>query len=1003
MKESIFLLVFLLVQSDLFSQVSFHPDKTDPALIAAIAERPDDFHPVYILLEDHLDMVAMNNAFNKQNTSLEDRSVIAINALKSKAAATQGPLLNWLGRSEGVVKESVQSFWITNVIYAEIRGEAVHQLGQREDVGQIELVVPPRVETTSNRKKVPARPAGSVGGHEPGHNVIHAPEMWALGYSGAGRKILVIDSGVDGQHPALKDNYHGNFVPGSQTWYAPASVPEPADCFTIDHGTNVAGIAVGLDRVTHDTIGVAYNSTWMGAMAISHDDCNNVVNVVNVFQWAMDPDGNPATIDDRPDVINDSWGSVSVIADPLYCYATIPLIINSLEAAGIGVIAGAGNEGVSNPPSIIFPAYANFSLVDAFAVGAIDGNNPNLPLASFSSQGPSICGDTGSLLIKPEVVAPGVNIRTSTSFGYIVVSGTSMSAPLASGAFLLLKEAFPSLTGEQIKLGLYYGASDLGPPGEDNKFGMGVVDVMGAYNYLISQGNTPATPALDKDAMLLSAEPNGQGLCDSVAVPELVIRNSGRTTFTTLEIAYQISNGTSGTYTWTGSLAPGLSQTIQMPMLSLEKGYYSIKYVISKVDGIKDRLIFGNLNACSFALLGDEKPISPSPVNICYASKGLLTASSPSPDVILKWYDTQGSANVLGEGPNFMTILLTVNRDYYVGAVTEFNLGLENKDVGSGTFLPQTTNYLTFDVNYPVLLNSVKVYASVAGTRTIQVKNSSGTVIGSKTVSVTPQISGGERIDLNISLAPGKGYRMELDGSLAFLHANTSGFTFPMDFRGMISITGSNNGLYNYFYDWELEYKSPCGRTRVQTIVSNGSATAGFTSSDTVIDISNAAQVHFTNTSTGAARYLWSFGDGTTSTQVNPSHHYYTAGFYQVGLAAISSDSCSDAVAMNIHVTGVYPYNVGIEEDIEEFGKVSIYPNPGTGLYNLVLDLNRKHEAEIEIFDQVGKKITFLEKNEYQRNHLLLDISGYSSGIYYLKIRTLDQTIVKKLIKIARL
>ena len=59
--------------------------------------------------------------------------------------------------------------------------------------------------------------------------------------------------------------------------------------------------------------------------------------------------------------------------------------------------------------------------------------------------------------------------------------GTSMASPHAAGALLLLKEAFPTLTGEQFKLALYNTASDLGDPGEDNKFGMGMIDVFSRF------------------------------------------------------------------------------------------------------------------------------------------------------------------------------------------------------------------------------------------------------------------------------------------------------------------------------------------------------------------------------------------------------------------------------------------------------------------------------------------------------------------------------------------
>ncbi|MEZ4826191.1 MAG: S8 family serine peptidase [Bacteroidia bacterium] len=990
-------LILLLTQASLFSQTTLNADKTDHALIAAMEKNPGDFHPVYILLEDHLDMIAMNENFNKLKTSLEDRSVIVINALQAKAASTQGPLLDFLNTSEGVVKSSVESFWIANLIYAEVNSEIVRQLSQRADVQLMELVVPPQAEEMKNMKMLPARPVNSVGGHENGHNVINAPAMWAMGYTGAGRKVLVIDTGVDGNHPALKYNFWGNFVPTSHAWYAISSKPNPVDCTTSSHGSHVAGIAVGLDRITHDTIGVAFNAAWMGAAALNDaPSCTSTASTISAMQWAINPDGNAATITDRPDVVNNSWGGdTASTMNPALCTGATQLAVNSLEAAGIAVITSAGNLGELGTSSLTSPGYSNYTLVNSFAVGAINGFIPSHPRASFSAQGPSICGGTGSLLIKPEVVAPGVNIRSSVIGGYAQYEGTSMSSPMTSGAFLLLKEAFPTLTGEQIKLALYYSAVDLGTPGEDNQYGNGLIDVLAAYNYLVNQGNTPVQPSLDKDAMLVSVEQQGDGICDSTVIPEILVRNTGKTAFTSLEITYELSDGTAGTYTWTGSLNPGQSATIQLPMIALDKGYYNISVEIKKVDGVDDPVFVDNHGTGAFALLGDDSPVS-NPINVCNGSEGMLTATSPSSDVTFKWYESPTSTTSVGEGSNFITPPLTGNKSYYVAAVTEFNLGMANKDLGAGFFVQQNNNYLTFDVKYPVFLKSVKVYAGAAGSRTFQLKTSNGAIYGSRVVAL---VAGEQRVELNFPIVVGEGYQLALGGTTGNLYSNASGYTFPMDYNGVVSITGSNNSLYHHFYDWELDYESPCGRTFTFATVANGNVVAGFTASDTTVDITDGSSVKFTNTSTSAASYLWSFGDGTTSTEANPSHNYYAPGDYQVGLSAISSGFCMDAVAMTIHVTGTYPYNVGIEDDMYSFGRVSVFPNPGSGLFNLVFELNQRYEAEIGVYDQLGKRVLSLDKNDYQNDRLQLDLSGQSNGIYYLRIGVNGQSLVKKLIK----
>ena len=84
----------------------------------------------------------------------------------------------------------------------------------------------------------------------------------------------------------------------------------------------------------------------------------------------------------------------------------------------------------------------------------------------------------GADSIKPEVVAPGVTIRTtSNGDAFANVQGTSFSAPYVAGLFLLLKEAFPTLSGEEIKLAIYNSATDLGILGEDDFYGNGLVKI----------------------------------------------------------------------------------------------------------------------------------------------------------------------------------------------------------------------------------------------------------------------------------------------------------------------------------------------------------------------------------------------------------------------------------------------------------------------------------------------------------------------------------------------
>ena len=167
-------------------------------------------------------------------------------------------------------------------------------------------------------------------------------------------------------------------------------------------------------------------------------------------------------------------------------------------AAGIAVVFAAGNTGPGGATSI---SPANNS--GAIAVGAVDDLNVIDPT---SARGPSTC----DARVYPDVVAPGDTIKTSDlSFGgfpfYVSATGTSFSAPHASGVLALLRSAFPNATLAQLKSALTGSAADLGAVGPDNVYGNGLVDAAAAY---ASLGAPCIRPQVDFTAVPFPAAAN---------------------------------------------------------------------------------------------------------------------------------------------------------------------------------------------------------------------------------------------------------------------------------------------------------------------------------------------------------------------------------------------------------------------------------------------------------------------------------------------------------------
>ena len=167
---------------------------------------------------------------------------------------------------------------------------------------------------------------------------------WAS--DGAGALIGSLDTGVDGNHPALRARWRGNHAPVERVLAATCWAPTPT--FPNDgnsHGTHTTGTMTGL--APDDTIGVAPGrrvdrratpSTRAPTPGFDND-------IIDAFQWFTDPDGNPGTLDDVPDVVQNSWGVNEDFAGYVDCDSRWWAVIDNCEAAGVVVTWSAGNEG----------------------------------------------------------------------------------------------------------------------------------------------------------------------------------------------------------------------------------------------------------------------------------------------------------------------------------------------------------------------------------------------------------------------------------------------------------------------------------------------------------------------------------------------------------------------------------------------------------------------------------------------------------------------------------
>ncbi|MEE8418146.1 MAG: S8 family serine peptidase, partial [candidate division Zixibacteria bacterium] len=437
-----------------------------------------------ITMADQVDLGALKQELSARRADRREWHETVVLALQDNATANQADIISQLAdlANQGLVRD-YQGMWIGNVVLVTATPEALDILVQRDDILQINPDYEiENIEPVSRSDDDPSL----IASVENGLRAIRADEVWAMGYTGAGRLVSHLDTGVDGNHPALGDRWRGRDPRYANNpewaWFDSISHTQfPQDWGS--HGTHTMGTICGLGESTGDTIGVAFGAEWISAGVIDRQSIPRTVgDAIGAFQWIADPDGDPGTVWDVPDACSNSWGLTTGHGYP-HCDEVFWVVLDGCEAAGVFVVFAAGNEG-SGPRSLRNPATRASTDIQSFAIGALDGNNPNLPIAGFSSRGPTECTPDGRDTIKPEVSAPGVNVRSSVPGGGYAGgwSGTSMACPHVAGVVALMREANPNLTTDQIGEIMMETAFDLGQEGEDNAYGWGIVD---AYEAVI--------------------------------------------------------------------------------------------------------------------------------------------------------------------------------------------------------------------------------------------------------------------------------------------------------------------------------------------------------------------------------------------------------------------------------------------------------------------------------------------------------------------------------------
>ncbi len=275
---------------------------------------------------------------------------------------------------------------------------------------------------------------------------MKANEAYASGITGSGVKIGALDSGFDPNHPeAFKDRYHAVTASGTYVDGSPFSTTGALNPNNDSHGTHVTG-TMGAARDGVGMHGVAYNAQ----IYVGNTNANDS------FLFGPTPDPKyfkavySALVDSGVRAINNSWGSqpkdvsYQTLGDLHAAYAQHYNRNTWLDAAadvakaGVINVFSAGNSGYANASVRSALPYFQPELEGHWlAVSGLDKAN---------NQKYNQCGIAKYWCIS----TPGALINsTIPDGGYGVKSGTSMSAPHATGALALVMERYPYLNNEQ--------------------------------------------------------------------------------------------------------------------------------------------------------------------------------------------------------------------------------------------------------------------------------------------------------------------------------------------------------------------------------------------------------------------------------------------------------------------------------------------------------------------------------------------------------------------------
>jgi len=487
MRFKLGILISVLLITSGFSALYANQDILTPQLQQKLQETTqDELIPVNIVMKEQYDPQSLL----QQSTffPLSERRGFVIQELQSFSDIHQQDLLYDLQNfSYNDIVQDIQPLWISNVISCKATSEVIYDLTQRDDIDLIDH------DEIRNMLMFEKGNPNNPTSREITWNVtkVNADDVWNLGYTGNGIVVAVIDTGVNYNHVDLADHLWTDPAYPNHGWDFRYNDNNPMDDH--GHGTHCSGTVAG-DGTAGSQTGMAPDAQIMCLKVMDSDGSDPESGVWNAIQFA---------ITNGADLVSMSLGWLHAWSPNRITWRNT---MNTLLAAGMPASVAAGNEGDQQymypipdnvrtpgdcPPPWLHPDQTLIGGISS--VICIGATNSSDGIAGFSGRGPSTWGTisgfndypypSGIGLIRPDIVAPGVNIKSlayNSNYGYASGwSGTSMATPCAAGVMALMLSKNSNLIPAQIDQILEETAYELSAS-KSNTFGSGRVDALAA-------------------------------------------------------------------------------------------------------------------------------------------------------------------------------------------------------------------------------------------------------------------------------------------------------------------------------------------------------------------------------------------------------------------------------------------------------------------------------------------------------------------------------------------